>query len=553
MPSKTNQIKPKKIRWDIAAAITLIYKHLKDSKFALPKDKKTIMALNRLKEYFGGTDDIQTYIVVFAIWNHFDGNRFFTFRELAEYVDVTVFKISVLNPKLEQLHDKLHLMDYSKKDSVLRIKEDVINAIMNNTELEKKASPVIDYSSFVEHIYFKFKMRGELDILLEDFLDDLKEFEGMHKTIPFINRCRYRIKDDKTRFFYYDVCADKILDDETCLQSTINALYEGSERISVARQFMEEKHFLIKNGFLEFSTKGSITDAMLSLTQKGLELFLAEDAPLYEKKDEEKMIKPESIQKKELFHSLEVQSQLENLTTFLSQTHFQKIQKRLCKKGQCSGVAAILYGESGCGKTESVLQLAKVTGRSILKIDISSVRSCWYGDTEKNIKKIFTSYRTACSRMPVTPILFFNEADAIFSVRRDASLNNTHQIDNTIQNILLEEMENFSGILIATTNLIRNLDSAFSRRFLFKISFDKPSFEAKKSIWLNKLPWLSQKNAAVLAEYNLSGGDIDNIDRLIEMHTLTYGHRPNFKEIDELCRNAKINEEKETRIGFTND
>ena len=237
MPAKTNQTKPKKIKWDIAAAITLIYKHLKNSKFSLPKGKKNIMALNRLKEYFG-TDDIQTYIVVYAIWDHFDGNRWFSFRALADYVDDTVFKISVLNPKLEQLQDKLHLIDYSKKDSALKIKEDVINAVMNNTEIEKKADPVIDYSSFVENIYYKFKIRGEFDISLNDFVEDLKEYETNHKSIPFVKRCRNRIKDDKTRFFYYDVCADKIIGDETCLQATINALFEGPEKFSVARQFM---------------------------------------------------------------------------------------------------------------------------------------------------------------------------------------------------------------------------------------------------------------------------------------------------------------------------
>jgi SpoVK/Ycf46/Vps4 family AAA+-type ATPase len=65
---------------------------------------------------------------------------------------------------------------------------------------------------------------------------------------------------------------------------------------------------------------------------------------------------------------------------------------------------------------------------------------------------------------------------------------NVDQTENAIQNIILEEMENLDGILIATTNLTENLDKAFERRFLFKIRFDKPTLEAKTNIWKDKIP-----------------------------------------------------------------
>ena len=112
------------------------------------------------------------------------------------------------------------------------------------------------------------------------------------------------------------------------------------------------------------------------------------------------------------------------------------------------------------------------------------------------------------------PILLFNECDAFFSKRKDVNSSNTAQVENSIQNIILEEMENLNGILIATTNLVDNLDPAFERRFLFKIHFENPSVEAKKAIWRYKLPWLTPDKASQLAEsYNLSGGEIDNIVR----------------------------------------
>lgn len=63
------------------------------------------------------------------------------------------------------------------------------------------------------------------------------------------------------------------------------------------------------------------------------------------------------------------------------------------------------------------------------------------------------------------PILFFNEADGVINKRKDSSSSNTAQTENEIQNIILQEMEDFKGILMATTNLIDNIDNAFDRRF----------------------------------------------------------------------------------------
>ncbi len=91
-------------------------------------------------------------------------------------------------------------------------------------------------------------------------------------------------------------------------------------------------------------------------------------------------------------------------------------------------------------------------------------------------------------RQSVTPILFFNEADAIIAKRKEATSSNVSDTENRIQNILLEEIENFEGILIATTNLVSKIDTAYERRFLFKIEFQKPSITVKAQIWKSKMP-----------------------------------------------------------------
>ena len=178
----------------------------------------------------------------------------------------------------------------------------------------------------------------------------------------------------------------------------------------------------------------------------------------------------------------------------------------------------------------------------------------WYGESEKIIKKIFSDYRKSCRGNAKKPILLFNEADAIFSKRRSIGSGNgsIDQTENTIQNIILEEMEKLEGILIATTNLEGNLDAAFERRFLFKIRYEKPSLQAKTDIWRDKLPSLSETDARTLASgFDFSGGEIDNIVRKATMEEVISGRAPSLGDIVSFCEHERLaGGVKGARIGF---
>ena len=113
-------------------------------------------------------------------------------------------------------------------------------------------------------------------------------------------------------------------------------------------------------------------------------------------------------------------------------------------------------------------------------------------------------------------------------------------------------METLDGILIATTNLSTNFDDAFERRFLFKINFGKPDKAAKKAIWQSKLSWLSEEDAAKLAErHDLSGGEIDNIVRKNLMEEVLHGQRPTLATLESWCKGEKLDSKKGGTIGFT--
>ena len=244
----------------------------------------------------------------------------------------------------------------------------------------------------------------------------------------------------------------------------------------------------------------------------------------------------EEITEKELFYNLKEQKAISQLNQLLQPQQFQEIQKRLTESGMRKGFACIFYGAPGTGKTETVLQLAKDTGRDIMEVNITNIKSKWVGETEKNIKNIFNRYRKYCTRCERTPILLFNEADAIINKRTENVAHSVDKMEKAMQNIILEEMENLEGILIATTNLTSNMDKAFERRFLYKVEFNKPEESARINIWRSMIKGLSFEDATQLAkEFDFSGGQIENIARKQLVSHILYGKELSLEEIRQEC------------------
>lgn len=343
---------------------------------------------------------------------------------------------------------------------------------------------------------------------------------------------------------------------ESSLQATISNSYEESDRFQIAENFMGGNHPLLKMDLVEFIDKSTLSESTLEITAKAKEMFLGENAKLFIKSAKgTDILQPDTIKQKELFYSLENESEINRLTNALNNENLFNIQLKLEEKGYHKGIAVLLYGAPGTGKTETVYQIAKKTGRKILHVDISSTKSCWFGESEKIIKRIFVDYKNLCKlckneKDGKIPILLFNEADGILSKRKESTMGSVSQVENTIQNIILEEMENLEGIMIATTNLADNLDAAFERRFLFKIKFENPTIEAKAKIWKSKLDWLSESGIDMFAKnFDLSGGQIDNIVRKITMDEILTGRRPEHEELFDLCKKEKLGGN-ERKIGF---
>ena len=256
---------------------------------------------------------------------------------------------------------------------------------------------------------------------------------------------------------------------------------------------------------------------------------------------------------KQLYYAPHVQSQIDRLTELLQPEQFKHVTERLSENGMRKGFACLFYGSPGTGKTETVNQLARRTGRDVLMVDVTQIKSCWVGESEQNIKALFDRYRKCVKEMEVAPILLFNEADAVLGIRQEGAQKAVDKMENSIQNIILQEMETLEGIMIATTNLTCNLDKAFERRFIYKIEFERPTLEAKQQIWKTMIPALSDELARTLAkDYDLSGGQIENVARKRTVELILSGNEPSEKQIREYCMGEILNsrQEKRAKIGF---
>ena len=254
-----------------------------------------------------------------------------------------------------------------------------------------------------------------------------------------------------------------------------------------------------------------------------------------------------------MYYPTKTARQISELEDLLAPEKFARVQESLMAHGMRKGFACLFYGAPGTGKTETVLQLSRKTGRDIMQVDMSQMRDKYVGESEKNVKAIFTRYRQLCQGADLTPILLLNEADALLSVRLERMRDVVDQMANTMQNIILQEMENLDGILIATTNLTQNLDSAFDRRFLYKVEFQKPTAEEGRHIWQAMLPNLSDENARSLAsKYDFSGGQIENIARKQVVNNILHGNDDlDMQLIRSACDQERLNRQNGERIRIT--
>lgn len=140
------------------------------------------------------------------------------------------------------------------------------------------------------------------------------------------------------------------------------------------------------------------------------------------------------------------------------------------------------YGPPGTGKTMTAHAVAAELGIKILELNYAEIESKYVGDAAKNMVNAFNTAKEQ------NALLFFDEADSFLSRRSTSGTSSSEQAMNSQRSQMLMLLENFKGVVIFCTNLIKNYDQAFESRILKSIQFYLPDTESRIAILKKNLP-----------------------------------------------------------------
>ena len=548
--------------WTIITALNRVLEQARNSELSDEFWQSVKNPLAFLRGELGLTD---VQIVVLAMM--IEAGEPLSWKKMGNYLHVSRLMMMTYSEEIEELVHNRWLsrsasFELGRNYEGFSLVYGVVTALRHNKPFVPEKIDGLTEQQFVD------KLESHIDKNFSDhnvsFCDDEEWMVQLCKANPHLPLCHEVLKfsDDihvqsLLLMIVYDYAQWEGTDGEGLTFETIDGLYPEEYDCDFLREHLRNgDHTLMQCGFIEQKCADGMADTeQYMLTTRAKNELLSAYKPSHKKckRMQQRMgsrfLKDyKTIKEKPLFYNESEQQQIERLTSLLSAENFPSIQKRLEEEGMRKGFACLFYGGPGTGKTETVLQIARQTGRNLMQVDIAGMRDKFVGESEKNIKAVFQRYRELCRNSEVKPILFFNEADGILGKRSTFGGVNPsiEKMDNAMQNIILQEIEDLEGILIATTNLTDNLDSAFERRFIFKIEFHKPNTMVKSLIWRSMLKDLSDEDAQQLAaHFDFSGGQIENIARKRTVDYILSGQYASLEEIEKYCRAELLDNKKE--------
>jgi len=504
-------------------------------------------------------------VLLAAIMEKSNSSRSCDDEDLANYIGCTNLEFFGFHEALQELMDKAVVVNCNGRRSGYKATVEAIKSVEKDCEFV----PVKTAGLNTDELFSRIRR------LISDYRNDNIDDDRLHdELVSLVEKndhllfCRkvsgsplfsQECTNTERRQFFY-LCHRYVSHGNQSVPIDIlmnfTEFMEDDQRIR--RHFATSKSGLQTTGLVTFGNEnGFVDNEKLSLSDDVKATYFDEIELAPEEAVAHKdLISWESIKDQELFYNEKEGEAVKRLEELLQEENFKSVQERLEAQGMPKGFSCVFHGCAGSGKTATLKALARKTRRDLFWVDLSSIKSKWVGESEKQVKALFDTYRTLVRTSERAPILAVNEADAVFNKRITNVEQSVDQMNNAITDIILNELENLDGILIATTNLVGNMmgdkDNAMERRFLYKIEFNAPEEGVREKIWKSKLPHLSDEDVKSLAGgFKLSGGNIDNVARKSVVDYVLSGAQDTIETLRKYCGEESVTKKKETKkIGF---
>ena len=479
------------------------------------------------------------------------------YNDFARHLDLSNIRVLSYASDIDALVHRrlLRYRDVNDEDS-FDVYQPVIKALKRNEAYQLPPRKGLDCNELFDQLNMLYDDLSNDAITPDDLLAELETLLADNPQIGMVQHLNELHLGGENLLLLLLFCHLLINNDDNDIRlNQMEGVFSDKAAFTRAKgELRRAEYRLMQRGLIEHRSVDGIADTnSYCLTAHAKRTLLAEMKLSGTEEKIADVLGHATLTAKPMYYSEAIERQVTELGSFFIPEQYAQIRERMQQRGFRHGFSCLFYGGPGTGKTETVYQLARQTGRDIMVVDVPQIKSKWVGDSEKNIKALFDRYRELVRRSEVAPILLFNEADAIIGIRKSGATNAVDKMENTIQNIILQEMDSLDGILIATTNLADNLDTAFERRFLYKIQFSKPDASVRSLIWQQMIPELTTTDATTLAAaYDFSGGQIENIARKHAIHAVLHGEPESLLHtLQGYCATEKLDSKPAVkRIGF---
>ena len=421
-----------------------------------------------------------------------------------------------------------------------RSRRAAILACLNMTNSGPGSLVIVDEADNLLNTQFSFFMRGETQD--KGWLNELLEKPGTR--MIWITNSIWGIEESVLRRFAFS------LHFRSFNRRQRMQLWENIINANRVERFFGSKDieryarkYSVNAGVIDLAVKKSVETKPRSKARFHKALKLALEAHRTLANYGEKPVDKNRVEQNYSLEGLNVSGDIKSMMTRLEK--FDAFLRNP-ENRQIINMNLLFYGPPGTGKSELARYIADRLDREIICKRVSDLQSKYVGEGEKNIKYAFQEAEAE------EAILVIDEADSLLFSRERA----VRSWEISFTNEFLTQMERFRGILICTTNRMKDLDDASIRRFNHKLKFDYLLPDGNvvfyEKLLVNLIgPSLDEKSRAELKNIlNLTPGDFKTVrDRFAFYTPEELSHKMLLEALKDESR-IKNDHGKNVKIGY---